>query len=475
MGTKETPWFGSRLRNTAVIVNSSASDIKTFAGIVMCSLKRYSKFWLIIVLATAVAGCSEDSSGPSDPDTHVAAVRPHGEVVGNVENHEVGPEGGTFKSASGMIELVIPSGALAASTTIGIQEIKNTAPNGSGVAYRLTPHNIQFEKPVELTIYYNADSISFQRGLGIAYQGDDGIWYWPGTRAHDLMNRKLTVETNHFSDWTVFESIKLLPSTSVVEPGGKVTLAAYGVLRKEIEEDLLTPLVPVAGPDDDLLTPLVPPEPVGLSESVPLDVKYIQKWILSGEGTLQPSGHQAVYTAPQTIPQQNPAEVTLYLRMQDGSVTQLISRIIVGGSEVNLNGGPYGTLTAHGNVPGAAGFDAKKGVTSAYVYTHVGDLTIGVSISFPGKGVGTTVWFDPDCFVATAQSSTKSDRTIVGTIDKPDDNEVHSGYVKVDRYDEVGGLITGSFEGSLTFLDTQCGACKTVGTIKGKFIARRLH
>jgi hypothetical protein len=283
------------------------------------------------------------------------------------------------------------------------------------------------------------------------------------------------VETDHFSDWSVFESIKLAPSTGVVEPGGELRLAAYGVFPDDVEEDLLTPLVPVDGPDSDLLTPLVPPEPVGLSEPSPLDVKYIEKWVLHGEGNLQPSGNEAVYKAPPSIPQQNPAEVTLQLRLQDGSSLQLISRIIVGGSEIILNGGPYSSVTANGMVPGAAGFDTKEGVTSVYFYTHVDDLTIGVSLSFPGKGVGTTLWFNPDCFVATAQSSTSSDRTIVGTIDKPDDNEVHSGYIQVDRYDSVGGLIAGSFEGSLTFLDSQCNACKSVGTIKGKFVARRLY
>jgi hypothetical protein len=396
-------------------------------------------------------------------------------VVGNLENYEVGPEGGTFKSANGMMELTIPEEALAAPGKIGIQEIKSTAPNGSGTAYRLTPDNIQFEKPVKITIYYNADSVSLQRGLGIGFQDADGIWYWQRTLGHDLGNRKITVETDHFSDWSVFESIKLLPSTSVVEPGGQAKLTAYGVFPKDLEEDLLTPLVPLDGPDGDLLTPLVPPEPVGLSEPVPLDAKYIEKWILSGEGNLQPSGNEALYTAPPTIPQQNPVEVTLQLRLQDGSSLHLISRIIVGGSEIILNGGPYSGVTAHGMVPGAAGFDTKKNVTSVYFYTHLEDLTIGVSLSFPGKGVGTTVWFDPDCFVATAQSSTRSDRTIVGTIDKPDSNEVHSGYIQVDRYDDVGGLITGSFEGSLTFLDSQCSGCKNIGTIKGKFIARRLY
>ena len=428
------------------------------------------RFWITVTVFSVMASCSEEGSEPQKPSRHEGAVRPYGEVVGSLESHEVGPQGGTVKSANGMVELIIPAGALASQTTIGIQEIKNTAPNGSGAAFRLTPHDIRFEKPVAVSIYYNADSISAPGGLGIAYQDEEGIWYWPGTRAHDLTNQKVTVETDHFSDWSIFESLKLLPATAVVQPGGEVRLTAYGVFPEDVEEDLLTPLV--EGSEGDLLTPLIPPEPVGLSEPVPLDVKYIKEWFLNGDGNLVPLGYHALYIAPQNIPRQNPVEVTLQVRLKNGSSFYLISRIIVGGSEIILNGGPYSNVAAYGMAPGAAGFDAKIGVTAVYFYTYVGDITIGVSLSFPGNGVGKRAWSHPDSFVATAQSP-NSGATIAGTIDTPDSQGIHTGYIQVDRYDEVGGLITGSFGGGLTFINAQCGGCKTVGTIQGKFMAQR--
>jgi hypothetical protein len=49
------------------------------------------------------------------------------------------------------------------------------------------------------------------------------------------------------------------------------------------------------------------------------------------------------------------------------------------------------------------------------------------------------------------------------------------GFVKIDKYEGVGGIISGSFEGECTFADSRCGNCIKKGTIKGSFKVYRVQ
>ena len=71
----------------------------------------------------------------------------------------------------------------------------------------------------------------------------------------------------------------------------------------------------------------------------------------------------------------------------------------------------------------------------------------------------------------TAETSVGSTRIIAGSYES--DEGVHPGVVEVTKYGAVGGIITGRFEGQLTFIDTSCEGCKRTGFVRGTFTAMR--
>jgi hypothetical protein len=409
----------------------------------------------VIALLAAMSACEEDDSLVDD-ETLLGAVRPVGKALSAIERFEIGSEGGSITTGGGVIEIIIPPGSLSDKTTIGIQEVENTSPNGIGSSYLLTPHDIEFQKPVSIALNYNEDSVSFGDGLGIAYQDEKGIWYASGNANHETTEKKVTVQTTHFSPWSLFESVHLNPAKTTVDPGGRVTITATAVVRGE---RLLTSLI-------EPQAPLVP---------MPLDPTYIKEWRIEDEGLLYMSGNTVTYEAPNKIPAKNPVHVILVLKTEIGKPMQAVSKITVGGSEVTFGGGPYSVpFTVIGKA--SAMFMTDEDFTLIQYTSEVVGGTVSVSIAFPGKAPGTHPWSkdkDVNCFVISQHKM--GGKTIGGTYGSVDENEIHIGSVTVDRYEGVGGVVSGSFQGNYTFIDEACGACFSEGTISGKFTARRVR
>ena len=117
--------------------------------------------------------------------------------------------------------------------------------------------------------------------------------------------------------------------------------------------------------EDDLLTPLVPQEPIPLNEPAPLDPSYIEEWTLRGEGAISGTGNTITYKAPANVPENDEAIVSAKLRLKSGSPFHLVSTITIGGSEILLDGGPYSNFRAVAKKLGAASFNAQSGVTAS--------------------------------------------------------------------------------------------------------------
>jgi hypothetical protein len=189
---------------------------------------------LYLLIMAALTRCSEDDS-PVTRTEHSGVVTRVGAVAGDAETFKVGENGGTFRSRDGRLAIAIPQGALSASASIGIQVLENTAPHGVGHSYRLTPHDIQFQKPVDIIFSYDGQSVSFADGLAVAFQDVDGIWYWPGNLTHDRGDHAVGVQTTHFSDWSLFESMILDPFESAILPGeADLTLTLFSVTTRRL-------------------------------------------------------------------------------------------------------------------------------------------------------------------------------------------------------------------------------------------------
>jgi hypothetical protein len=144
-------------------------------------------------------------------------------------------------------------------------------------------------------------------------------------------------------------------------------------------------------------------------------------------------------------------------------------------SEVTLNGGPYTNLTAKSitDEPAVATYSPTDDLTSVVYTAMANGKEFYVVLAFPGSGKGQHAWDEDNCFVQTWEDYDDINAAVTATY-YDEDGEVHTGTVKIDNYGAVGGVITGSFEGDATFIDTSCN-CMDSGTMKGTFSAVRLN
>ena len=241
---------------------------------------------------------------------------PMGKNKGKSVRQNIGQEGGTITSSDGRVEITIPEGALENEIGIEVQPISNTNPAGNGLAYRINPHGIQFKKPVSISFSYAGENgkKKVPQLQGIAYQDDNGIWKSVSNGSVDSTAKRVTVYTNHFSDWSQFEAMKLMPENLTLAIDQAATIKAVQYFD-----------------DDDLLQPLSGQQglevPIGLPHDLPLS--KVKAWRLSGVGSLKPLGLHADYKAPATLKGNlGTAAVSLELNTKHGLVL-LIANITV--------------------------------------------------------------------------------------------------------------------------------------------------
>ena len=226
-----------------------------------------------------------------------AAITTIGKPDGAQTEIKIGIDGGSLVSSDGKAELIIPEGSVTKKTSFSIQPVTNTVPNGNGKAYRLEPSGIQFKKPVQLVFHYDEEESkdSMQLLMGIAMQDDKGQWYGLKNFALDTVAKTITGNISHFSDWSNFNKIKLYPS--------------YGRLKVKKSLDME---IDVVSSEDEDISPLTPSG----DERAPLKkrkIPWTSIWNKTA-GTLKvQSKTTATFTAPATIPNQNPVAVTVNL------------------------------------------------------------------------------------------------------------------------------------------------------------------
>ncbi|QRR01376.1 hypothetical protein [Dyadobacter sandarakinus] len=333
---------------------------------------------LTILAIFLITSCKEPDRAPDSPGTAIpGATEPGGYAAevglpdGAVIEKLIGPEGGVIEDSTGRFRIEVPAGALTTPVTIGLQPITNTNMHGVGTAYRLTPHGQTFQKPVKLSVHYDENDLTgtMPGALGIAYQNQENTWMAVGGAKLDTTQRTLSVRSTHFSDWDLFESMRMVPLTKAIDPGAKVEVS---VRRWK------------SGPGDDL-APLIPEsqELAMMQATEPLDPKYITGWQLTGEGSLQASGNAGVYQAPDHIPARNPAEVLVKLRSNGKEVGFAISKIYVApkGISIQVADGAWRTI-GNGGMNGLAGFNMINASQDGHA----------VSLHWRGPRAGTFKW-----------------------------------------------------------------------------------
>lgn len=231
-----------------------------------------------------------------------------GATIGNAETKVIGAAGGSFTTGDKRLTVDFPAGALNGDHTISIQPITNNTPGGAGTAYRISPHDINFSQPVKISFSYGDDDLknTLPNALAIAYQDAKGIWQAVGGIINDTAARKISITTTHFSDWSLFKQLILVPEIGFVDLNGSITASVWRTTEV-----------------DDLVVP-IGNSPV--NDSIAADIK---QWSLAGAGTLVPNKNEAVYTAPATMPERNPVAISAELNTGKGKYL-LVSNIYVG-------------------------------------------------------------------------------------------------------------------------------------------------
>lgn len=297
----------------------------------------------IFIFSSCKKGLGDDNANPFENATPIVTEK--GTPLGSATSYPVNASATTIASADGKLDLIIPAGAFSSATTVSIQPISNLAPLGLSTGYRLLPEGVTFSKPVTLRFHYtNADlGTTIEDFLWINTQNNDGTWMGNKNSVVDKATKTITVETTHFSDWTIgrFMDLTLSPARATVKVNDKLNLSITGFLETdENRDDLLVPLSPVKfGPN----TPVTEEQQILLATQQFLSFN-IKEWMVNGStsggrfGSIEPGNLHAVYKAPGTVP--NPAKVSLSVNMV-ARKRNLPNTNYVLVSEVTIIGSPY--------------------------------------------------------------------------------------------------------------------------------------
>jgi hypothetical protein len=415
---------------------------------------------LLIGIASLHTACSKKADPVPPPAGVTGKKSPIGTSDGESVSKTIGAEGGTIMLPDTAVVITVPAGALTTPTTITIEPVTNTNVAGVGKAFRLTPHGTQFKKPVAITFSYAAisDSVTLPAALGLAYQGDDGVWQFTTDNTIDTVHKTITYHSSHFSDWSMMQWLSLKPIQTSLGESEEVTIQALQFI----------PLAPCHC-DEDLVVPL--PSlgagyPVG--DPVPLDRKYIGSWQLAGTGTLIPTtGNQAVYKAPPKIPFNTTATVSCQLKSAHTLI--LVSNVVLLSDntfELRINGGPWRQIEV-------ALTQLQPGQLSIATPGVGNDVTL--TMFFPQRK-GTSPWGDDASGNVVSgffyAPSGGSDPHYSGFYEDLDGNHYSGGNMNISVLGGIGEFTTGTFtlNPSGYYLG---GKQKTTDVIEGRYKLKR--
>jgi hypothetical protein len=282
----------------------------------------------LVALMLVAAACGGD--GAAGPGTHTPPqTTAVGTPTGPAASQTIGPTGGSVASGDGKLTVTIPAGALATATDVTIEPITALAPWALGPAYRLGPEGLKFSNPVSIAFHYDASQLvgTAPELLWIVSQDSTGAWPYASSVVLDTTAKVLTVQSTHFSDWSLVPGLQIRPPSAEVDPGAHVALTLGLCLGGAIGYDCDE----TTSPDDEEL-PALPPGIGGLD---------VTSWAVNGVargsatyGFVDGSVVGADYIAPSDAPDdQNPVAVSVRVLDHNGhTISTLVSNIKVRGA-----------------------------------------------------------------------------------------------------------------------------------------------
>lgn len=223
-------------------------------------------------------------------DSTTSKGKPNGEKV----IQEIDKDGGSVFSEDGRIELKFPEGALSKKKKISIQSVTNQVANGRGNAYEMEPSGLQFQKPVTLVYHYSEEELTgtSPEFKGMAWQDEKGKWQSIPEFSLDTTAKTITTQINHFSSYASFDKIELRPAQARVKVEKTLQMEIHFVISDLEAEIALPPTIP---------------NPQWAVNGIPFGNTNV--------GRISPLiTNHALFTAPVSVPDENPVAVSAKLR-----------------------------------------------------------------------------------------------------------------------------------------------------------------
>jgi hypothetical protein len=278
---------------------------------------------LIIVSSAALVACTP----PATPFTGSK-----GSPMGTPTTASIGASGGSL--VAGALTITVPAGVLADGTTITATPIDSTVPGKRGQALRLEPEGLTFSQPVTLTFRYSEADLegTAPEALLIASQHSSGMWAVPGDVTLDTSAQTVSVQTTHFSDWSMVAGAQLRPPSKSLKVKQSVTLTArrcFAQPESGVEMGLAPLLIGYPCDADEELAPL----PVATSE-----------WSVNGvaggsetTGTVAGELSKGTYTAPGKKPSPSTVAVSARVELAKKGKVLVVSNVKVTDDSAVLN------------------------------------------------------------------------------------------------------------------------------------------
>ncbi|WP_373044333.1 hypothetical protein [Vulgatibacter sp.] len=276
----------------------------------------------LLALVLLLAACGSDGGDGADAaPLNTPARTPVGTPTGDAVAATIGAAGGTLETPDGAVRLEIPPGALSSDEEVSIQPITAEAPGAIGGAFRLRPEGVTFAQPVRFTLAWEDDEVAGTAPalLQIASQEAEGSWRAYEASAVDEASRTVSVDVEHFSDWSLVAGAVLSPQQATVKVGQNLELAVLICERVSDDETLLTSLVAKCQKSEIL-------------------ARFVGNWSVNGvpggDATAGSVSKQADstarYTAPGAVPSSNPVAVSAeYTGLEDGVKAILVANVTI--------------------------------------------------------------------------------------------------------------------------------------------------
>ena len=241
---------------------------------------------------------------------------------------QIGPAGGSIRSADGRLTLKIPAGALAAPTTLSIAPTVNTAPNAIGSAYSLSPIGLAFARPAQLALSYAQEDLAGTGAgaLGLASQEGTG-WLAILGGSVDPVTRTLRVPVPSTSPGPASAGARRIPLRAAangnVAPYASVSIEPAE--RSVAEEGQVQLAVNYAGPSSSASSS---PGYAAISYAAPPGLTA--EWNITAGQIATVGPVLATYTAPRcVVTRRNPVRVQASVRDPNGRVYIALAHILV--------------------------------------------------------------------------------------------------------------------------------------------------